>query len=85
MTPHQVITEIGILATALTASSKLCFDHARNPSYRAGLGVIPLFDQGYEGYLFPDAKQNVLKIVEDGLKIPESRFVSSTDLIHANL
>jgi len=83
--PHSIIREIGMLAGSLTVASKLCFDHAMNPSYRSGFGIIPLFDQDYEGYRLPDRKEEVLGIVDQGLNIPESRYIKAQDLISVTL
>ena len=85
LSPHGVIREIGMLVERLSTSAKLCFDHVRNPSYRTGRRVVPLFDQGYEGYRFPEAKQTVLEIVKKGLEIPESDYVRIEDLMAVTL
>ena len=88
LSPHGMIREIGMLVERLATTGKLCFDHMRNPSYRtrrAGQRVVPLFDQGYEGYQFPGAKQAVLEIVRRGLEIPESDYVRVEELMGATL
>jgi radical SAM superfamily enzyme YgiQ (UPF0313 family) len=85
LSPHSMLREIGMLTEKLSVTSKLCFDHVRNPSFRSGSDTIPLFHQGYEGYQMPDQKADVLDIVAKGLLLPESAFIKAEDLIRAGL
>jgi hypothetical protein len=50
----------------LEVTSRVCFDHAGN-FWRNSNGGL-LFSQSYEGYRFPDEKERVLALIEDGLK-----------------
>jgi radical SAM superfamily enzyme YgiQ (UPF0313 family) len=72
--PHGLLREIGRLIENLDAYSRLCFDHATNPCYRSVSGLRYVFHQGYEGYQMPDEKEHLLSIVEEGLRIDESRY-----------
>jgi hypothetical protein len=55
----------------LDVTSKVCFDHAGN-YWRDRQGRV-LFSHSYEGYQFPDEKQTVLDLIEEGLKAGNSR------------
>jgi len=85
LSPHGLIKEIQILVRALTVSSRLCFDHALNPCMRSEFGYVPLFDQSYEGYKMPDEKEQLLAIVEKGLKTDESEFVGIEEIAKMSL
>ena len=82
LSAHELLKEIKRMVEALNITGRLCFDHLRNPSVRLmGFGYQPLFKQDYNGYKFPEEKPEVLSILEKGLKINESQFVSSEELI----
>ncbi|HDM36399.1 MAG TPA: radical SAM protein [Candidatus Syntrophoarchaeum butanivorans] len=81
LSPHELLREIRMLMEDLEVNSRICFDHMMNPSYVSGGWIVPLFDQDYEGYKLPDEKEHLLEIIEQGLKIKESRYISSKDLI----
>ena len=85
LSPHGLIREIQILVEKLTVSSRLCFDHALNPCMRSEFGYVPLFDQSYEGYKMPDEKERLLAIIEKGLKIDESKFVTVEEIAKISL
>ena len=59
----------------LEVTSRVCFDHMAN-YWRGSSGGL-LFSHDYEGYKFPDEKQRVLELIEDGLqyKQKEPAFV----------
>jgi radical SAM superfamily enzyme YgiQ (UPF0313 family) len=67
LTPREQLLEIKMMMEALNVTSSVCFDHAGNywRSPRGGL----LFSQGYEGYRFPEEKQMVLDLIEEGLEV----------------
>ena len=81
LSPHELLREIKMLIEDLYVNSRICFDHMMNPSYVTDGWVVPLFDQDYEGYKLPEEKEYLLEIIEQGLKIKESRFIGSKDLI----
>lgn len=80
LTPHELIREIKMFVENLTVSSKLCFDHALNPSMNSGLGYTPLLDQSYEGYKLPAEKENLLAIIDRGLTTDESKFATVEEI-----
>lgn len=77
--PHQRLREIRKMIDALTVSSRVCFDHFAN-SWRNRSGAS-LFSQDYEGYKFPDCKDEVLGLIEEGLRLDESVHTHVRDLI----
>jgi radical SAM superfamily enzyme YgiQ (UPF0313 family) len=81
LSPHEELREIKLLVEGLEVESRLCFDHMRNPTYKTSFGLMPLFHMDYEGYKFPEEKARVLTLLEEGLQIKESLFISSEDLI----
>ncbi len=81
LSPHELLEEIRLMIENLDFSGRLCFDHMRNPCYFASQGYVPLFSLDYEGYKFPDQKQELIKIIDKGLKIPESQFLSTKEII----
>ena len=85
LSPHDILTEIGMLVNDLTVTSSICFDHAMNPSFRTDLGIVPLLDQAYEGYKLPDRKEEILGILAKGLAAEESKYFRSEDMIDAIL
>jgi radical SAM superfamily enzyme YgiQ (UPF0313 family) len=78
--PHERLQELKILVENLDITSKLCFDHFGNSWYRAP--GKPLFRRDYEGYKFPEEKQLVLDLIDEGLKIDESVHIHVNKLMH---
>ena len=66
LSPHEQLRELKEMITALNVTSRVCFDHAGNnwlnPSGRL------LLSHGYEGYQFPDEKEKLLGLINEGLK-----------------
>jgi len=66
LSPHEQLRELKEMITALNVTSRVCFDHAGNnwlnPSGRL------LLSHGYEGYQFPDEKQKLLQLIDEGLQ-----------------
>ena len=52
---------------------------------RESIVIVPLFSQSYEGYRMPDEKERVLELIENGLKIDESQWVKTEDMVGLNL
>ena len=67
LTPREQLAELKIFITKLDVNSKVCFDHANN-HWRAKDGCL-LFKQNYEGYQFPDEKQHVLDLIDEGISV----------------
>ena len=82
LSPHLLLKELKIFVSELNFSGKLCFDHMRNPSFKIeGFGYIPLLSQSYEGYKFPEQKNEVIERILNGLQIEEELFLKAEDLI----
>ena len=67
LTPTEQLQELRLTIQQLEVTGRVCFDHMgnywRNPQGRL------LFSHSYEGYPFPDAKQQVLDLIDDGLAV----------------
>lgn len=82
LSPHECLEEIKQLVEGLDVTSRVCFDHFRNPAYKAESGnVIHLLKQDYDGYKFPEEKRIVLDRLEEGLAVNEERFLQQEDFI----
>ncbi|MBM2824789.1 MAG: Radical superfamily protein [Dehalococcoidales bacterium] len=79
--PHERLAEIKLMIDNLQVTSRVCFDHNLNPSYRSGNRLIPLLKQDYDGYKFPEEKGVVLELIEQGLKLDEKGFVHARDMV----
>jgi radical SAM superfamily enzyme YgiQ (UPF0313 family) len=77
-TPHERLRELKLTMSELEVTSRVCFDHFMN-SWRRADGT-PLFKQDYEGYKFPEEKQLVLELIEEGLRLDESIHISAETL-----
>jgi radical SAM superfamily enzyme YgiQ (UPF0313 family) len=66
LTPKEQLMELKQMITALEVTSRVCFDHDGN-NWRNSQGRI-LFTHDYEGYKFPEEKQKVLDLIEEGLE-----------------
>jgi len=66
LSPREQLRELRLTMETLDVSSKVCFDHAGNywKNRRGGY----LFSHGYEGYKFPEEKQRVLALIDEGLQ-----------------
>ena len=83
--PHERLQELRILVKNLNVTSRLCFDHFLNSWYRDRSRRYTLFKQDYEGYKFPEEKNKVLELIEEGLKIDESVHIHVKDIIGMTL
>ena len=83
--PHERLQELRILVENLNVTSRLCFDHFLNSWYRDRSRRYTLFKQDYEGYKFPEEKNKVLELIEEGLKIDESVHIHVKDIIGMTL
>lgn len=66
------LQELKLMISELTVEAHVCFDHAGNywKNQRGGL----LFSHDYEGYQFPQQKQRVLDLIEEGLSVDTPRI-----------
>ena len=78
LSPHECLMEIRVMVENLNINGKLCFDHFANPSFK---GNIPVFRQDYEGYKLPEEKQLILETIDKSLKIDESKFRWTEELV----
>ena len=65
LSPREQLLELKRMVTALEVTSKVCFDHMGN-HWRTPSGDL-VFTHDYEGYQFPEEKQEVLDRIELGL------------------
>jgi radical SAM superfamily enzyme YgiQ (UPF0313 family) len=71
LSPQEHLMELQLMVDNLEVTSKLCFDHAGNYWVNRKGGL--LFSQSYEGYQFPEEKQHVLDLIEEGIIAQEGR------------
>lgn len=83
--PYERLREIKTMVENLNVKSRLCFDHFLNSWYRDGAHRNTLFKQDYEGYKLPEEKTEVLKLIEEGLRIDESVHIHVKDVIGMTL
>ena len=83
LSPHECLEEMKILIAGLDVTSRICFDHFRNPAYLTATGGLThLLKQDYDGYKLPEEKGTILELIEKGLRISEDRFLQTEDYIH---
>ena len=78
--PYERLREIKLMIENLQVTSRVCFDHNLNPSYRSENRLIPLLKQDYNGYKFPEEKGVVLELINKGLQLNEEDFVGAKDM-----
>jgi radical SAM superfamily enzyme YgiQ (UPF0313 family) len=66
LTPQEQLGELRVMIEALDVTSRVCFDHAGN-YWKNRQGNL-LFTHSYEGYQFPEEKETVLSLIEEGLR-----------------
>lgn len=71
LSPNEQLEELRVMVRALDINSRLCFDHAGN-YWKNRQGSL-LFTHSYEGYQFPDEKETVLALIEEGMKANNRR------------
>jgi len=77
--PHERLEELKVMVEGLDVTSRVCFDHAMN-SWIDGRGGL-LFTQDYEGYRFPEEKQQVLDLIAQGQAVDESWHMHARDML----
>jgi len=83
LSPHECLKEMKILIAELDVTSRICFDHFRNPTYSITPGrLTPLLNQGFDGYKLPEEKGTILELIEEGLNISEDRFLRTEDYVN---
>lgn len=66
LSPSDQLRELRLCMANLEVTSRVCFDHMSN-YWRGSRGGL-IFSHDYEGYKFPEQKQHVLDLIEDGLQ-----------------
>jgi len=67
LSPLEQLLELKEMIGHLKVTSKVCFDHAGN--YWPGFKGRPVFKHSYEGYQFPEKKDHVLGLIEEGISV----------------
>jgi hypothetical protein len=70
LSPSDQLRELRLSMGNLEVTSRVCFDHMSN-FWRGSSGGL-LFSHDYEGYKFPEQKQHVLDLIEDGLQYKQN-------------
>lgn len=71
LSAREQLVELERVMSALEVTSKVCFDHAGN--YWKNRQGDYLFTHSYEGYQFPQQKQEVLDLIQEGLHTSNQR------------
>jgi radical SAM superfamily enzyme YgiQ (UPF0313 family) len=71
LSPNEQLEELRVMVQALDISSRVCFDHAGN-YWKNRQGSL-LFTHSYEGYQFPEEKETVLSLIQEGMKSKNRR------------
>ena len=79
--PHERLRELRTLIQNLDVTSRVCFDHFLNAWYRDSAHHRTLFTQDYNGYKFPEEKDTVLELIEEGLGLDESLHLHVKDMV----
>jgi len=77
--PHERLAELKTMMENLHVTSRVCFDHLMN-AWRNQSGGL-LFTQDYEGYKFPEEKEKVLELIEEGLRVEESMHIDAKVMV----
>jgi radical SAM superfamily enzyme YgiQ (UPF0313 family) len=79
--PHERLQEVKTMVANLQVRGRVCFDHFLNSWYKDSARRYTLFKQDYNGYKFPEEKNEVLELIEEGLRIDESTHIHVKDII----
>ncbi len=71
LSPDEQLHELKLTIQELDVTANVCFDHAGN-YWKDRHGSL-LFTHSYEGYKFPQDKQTVLDLIDEGLKAGNQR------------
>ncbi len=71
LSPQDQLQELKLMIERLDVTSRVCFDHAGN--YWKNRKRELLFSHSYEGYQFPEEKEVVLALIDEGLKARNRR------------
>jgi radical SAM superfamily enzyme YgiQ (UPF0313 family) len=79
--PHERLQELRTLIQNLDVTGRVCFDHAMNAWYQDTTRRRTLFTQDYNGYKFPEEKEELLELIEEGLRLDESLHLHVEEMI----
>jgi coproporphyrinogen III oxidase-like Fe-S oxidoreductase len=79
--PHQRLRELRTLIQNLDVTGRVCFDHFLNAWFRDDGHRRTLFTQDYNGYKFPEEKDELLELIEEGLRLDESLHMHVEEMI----
>lgn len=65
LSPQEQLRELKLMMETLDITSNVCFDHAGN-YWKDRQGHL-LFTHSYEGYKFPEEKEKVLALIDEGM------------------
>jgi len=82
--PHERLREVKTLVENLDVTGRLCFDHFLNAWYRDSGRRHTLFTQDYNGYKLPEQKQELLSLIDEGLRLDESTHIHVKDMLGLN-
>lgn len=85
LSPHGYLREIRLFVEHLDVDGRLCFDHFCNPSYRTEEGLVHVFSLSHEGYKMPEEREEVLKAIDEALRVDEAKFIRPEDLAEVAL
>lgn len=71
LSAEEQLLQIRTMISNLDVTSRVCFDHAGN--YWKNKDGDLVFSHDYEGYKFPQEKERVLALIDDGLKARNRR------------
>ena len=71
LSPKEHLAELKMTMEELNVTSKVCFDHSGN--YWKNRHGSPLLSLSYEGYKFPEEKQRLLDLLDEGLQVKNVR------------
>lgn len=71
LSAREQLQELKLTIEELDVTSKVCFDHAGN--YWKNRDGRLLLSHSYEGYQFPQEKQKVLELIDEGLQAANTR------------
>lgn len=74
LSAKEQLFELKTTLEHLNVTSRVCFDHSGN--YWKNRRGAPLLSLSYEGYQFPEERQRVLDLIEEGLLVDNVRPMS---------
>ena len=79
--PHERLQELKTFVENLNVTGRLCFDHFLNAWYKDSDRRHTLFRQDYGGYKLPEEKEEVLRLIDEGLGTDESTHIHVKEML----